>query len=913
MTKNHAEAAWAEGEEGLSIDALRRFLRDRLPEHMVPSFFVLLEDLPLTPNGKIDRRALELVGAEGFVRRDGDAPATPVEEILAGLWSEVLGIPRPARHDSFFDLGGHSLLATQVHSRMRAAFGVEIPLRLLFEEPTLAALGAAVERALAAGDAGAANAAGSAPPIEPRPPGDDTELPLSFAQQRLWFLAQLDPASPAYNVPIALRFSGRLDRGALAACLTAVAARHEALRTTFVPSADDPGRPVQRIAPPVPVPLPLVDLAGLPDPEPEARRLALEEELRPFDLTRGPLLRSTLLGLGEDDHAILFNLHHIISDGWSTGVLVSEVAALYGAFLEGRPSPLPPLPVQYADFARWQRTWLQGEALRAQIAFWRERLAGAPPALEIPADRPRPAAPTGQGGVRRPHLSRAITDGLNAYARRHGVTLFMVLLAGWKSLLHRLTGETDLLIGSPIANRTRPEIEGLIGFFVNTLVLRTDLSGGPSFREAVGRVRETALAAYAHQDLPFERLVEVLVPERSLARTPFFQVMVALQNAPQGDLTLPGLTLAALPVEGKTAKFDITLELYEAPDGIRGRCEYSSDLFDGPTLDRLLGQWAVLLEGALADPRQPLAALPLLPEAERHQTLVEWNAPAWTAAPDEPVHRRFLAEAARTPERVAVIAAGETVTYGEIADRALRLAARLRGLGVGADVPVGVFLPRGAGLLAAMVGVWEAGGAYLPLDPAYPRERLAFMLADTGAPVVVTEAGLVEELAPHPGKLVLLEENAAGSAGVPPAIDFIGRQDAGAPSRGISGSAVHPETLSYVVYTSGSTGRPKGIALPHRVLSTLIDWQLGDWALPPGTGVRTLMFASPSFDASLHESLATLLAGGTLVVATEEHRRDPESLLRWMIEARVERFFLPFVAFQQLAEVAARDGLAPEL
>ncbi|HYG65887.1 MAG TPA: amino acid adenylation domain-containing protein, partial [Thermoanaerobaculia bacterium] len=556
-----------------ATETLRQALRERLPEHMVPAAFVTLPQLPLTPNGKVDRKALPPPEPER-AEESWLAPRTPVEEVLAAIWAELLGLERVGAADSFFDLGGHSLLATRVMSRLRSAFGVEMPLRDLFEAPLLADLAARVEVALRAGTG---HLTPSLLPLSPEP--RQGPLPLSFAQQRLWFIDQLEPGSPLYNMPVTLRVEGPLDPAALASCLGEIVRRHEALRTVFTTLDDSP---VQTVRPAALFVLPVVDLSGLPEGEREARALALaaEEAALPFDLTRGPLLRGVLLRLAGDDHIAALTMHHIASDGWSMGILVRETSALYAAFSEGRPSPLPELPLQYADFSAWQRSWLHGAILESEITFWRRQLAGLPPRLELPTDRPRPAMQSFRGALRPVRLPADLTRQVQVVSRREGATLFMGLLAALQSLLARYSGQQDLAVGSPVAGRNRLEIEGLIGFFVNTLVLRGDLTGEPSFHTLLGRVRETALAAHMHQDVPFEKLVEELAPERSLAQTPLFQVLFVLQNVPVQSLEARDLRLRPVRGTGITSKFDLTLNLREFDGELIGMVEHATDLFD---------------------------------------------------------------------------------------------------------------------------------------------------------------------------------------------------------------------------------------------------------------------------------------------------------------------------------------------
>ncbi|HLL45320.1 MAG TPA: condensation domain-containing protein, partial [Longimicrobiaceae bacterium] len=589
---------------------LRSFAQERLPEHMVPSAYVVLEALPLTPSGKVDRRALP--APEGRPEQDGgyEAPRGALEEALAGIWAEVLGIERVGAQEDFFALGGHSLLATQVVSRMRQALGAEVPLRALFEHPTIRALACVVR----AGEGGRDAERGAVlRPVERSEP-----LPLSFAQERLWFLDRLEPGSPFYGIPAVLRLEGVLRVEALERALGEIVRRHEALRTVFRVEQD---RPVQVILPPAPLVLGVEEFSGR---ELEARVQRAVEQ--PFDLEWGPLFRAVLLRLGEAEHVLLLCMHHIVSDGWSLGVFSSELSALYAAFLHGGPSPLPELEVQYADYAAWQREHLAGERLERELGYWRERLAGAPAVLELPTDRPRPAVQSYRGALRRFEVAAAQVEGLRAVGQRGGCTLFMVLLGAFQVLLSKYAGQEEVSVGSPIAGRTRREVEGLIGFFVNTLVLRSDCGGDPSFTELLGRVREGTLGAYAHQELPFEKLVEQLRPERSLSYSPLFQVMFALQNAPEGVLELPGLRWRFVEADAGTAKFDLSLFMVE--DGARLSClwEYATDLFEGETVGRMAEQLGVLLEAVAADPGRRLSELPLLSAAERARVLEEWNA-----------------------------------------------------------------------------------------------------------------------------------------------------------------------------------------------------------------------------------------------------------------------------------------------
>ncbi len=837
--------------EGVSGGELRAFLAERLPDYMVPSAFVALADLPLTPSGKLDRRSLARFepAAELPGGGEGPPPRSAVEILLAGIWSEILGVEGIGTADNFFELGGHSLLATQVLARVRQVLEVEIAVKRLFETPTLGGLAEAIEEALAAGPAQRVRAAPILALARP-----ETELPLSFAQERLWFLDQLEPGSAAYNLGSALRLAGQLDVPALAASLGEIVRRHAVLRTTFR-TVD--GRPVQVIAP-VSALLPRVDLSALPGEEREAelRRLVREEVRRAFDLLRGPLLRATLVRLAADEHALLFFLHHIVSDGWSTGILVRELGALYGSFLAGWPSPLRELPFQYADFAVWQRGHLTGAVLEAELAYWREALADLSP-LDLPTDRPRPAVRRGRGGRCHLQLSPESSGALARLSRRTSGTLFMTLLSGLAALLSRMTGQDDFAVGTPVANRNRAEIEGLIGFFVNTLVLRLRSAGDPAWSDLLAAVRRTALAAYAHQNLPFEQIVEELAPERDPGRTPLFQVMLALQNLDIGTLALPGLLLEPIPMTAETAKFDLLLTLAEEPSGILGLWEYDRDLFDAPTIERLSRHFAVLLDGAAQSSGARLSELPLLAAAERQQLVREWSDERSEYPRESPLPALFAAQAAATPDAVALDGAlddgAAALSYGELGRRANRLAYRLAALGVGPEVRVGLCLERSFDWLVAALGILGAGGAYVPLDPSYPRERLALLAS--GAAVLVTVERWLPRLPPGPRIYCLDQEAAApGSAA----------------AAATAATAVAPESGAtadspcYVLYTSGSTGLPKGVVVPHRGVVRLVR---GTGYVHFGPGEVFLQLSPLSFDASTFEIWGALLHGGRLVLA----------------------------------------------
>ena len=825
--------------------ALRQHLAARLPAYMVPSDLVILRELPLTGHGKVDRARLPAPPprpAAAF-----EPPRTPVEEMAADIWREVLGVPRVGRHDDFFALGGHSLLATQAMIRLRDATGIELPVRILFQAPTLEALAAAVAERQAAG---AASSSRTLPPLV-AVPRDGSPLPLSFAQERLWFLDRLAPGNPAYNLALALRIDGPLDVRRLAGAFAALVSRHEALRTRFPELAAD-GKPMQVIEPAEGAfrALRLTDLEHLgAAADAEVLRLAAADALRPFDLAAGPPLRATLLRLDEARHVLLLAIHHIVSDAWSMGILVRELTALYGG------EDLAPLPVQFADYAVWQRARLDGAEMERQLAFWRGHLSGAPVGLDLPVDRPRPPVPSLRGGRVPVGLPADVSGALAERARDAGATLYMTLLAAWAVLLSRLSGQADLVLGTAVANRDRPELERLIGLFVNTLALRLDLDGDPAFVELVARARRTVLDAFAHRDLPFEKLVEELHPARERSRQPVFQVMLTFQNVPPGTAEVAGLALAPLAVEDETAKFDLTLTLFEADGCVRGNLEYASDLFERATAARLAGHFQTLLAGAATVPAARLGELPLLTAAERRQVLTAWNGDAAELPPQGTIHELLSAQAARAPDAVAVVCGDASLSYGEVARRARRLARRLLALGIAPEERVALYAGRSPELIIAFLGILAAGAAYLPLDPSSPPERLAWMLADAGARVLLAGQDLARaaELlaAVERGSLRVLWLEELEDAGEPPAWPL---------------PEVPAASLAYVMYTSGSTGTPKGVAVTHRNVVRLVRPARGPACADLGPQHTWLQLAPVSFDAATLEIWAPLLNGGRLAL-----------------------------------------------
>lgn len=781
--------------------------------------------------------------ARPSLRTPYQEPGDAIERAIAADWEGILGIAPIGAHDDFFELGGHSLLATQLVSRLRDTYQVELPLRNLFETPTVAGLAALIRAAKIAPDA-----AGPAV-ILPVPRDDNRALPLSFGQQRLWFLDQLDPGSPLYNNFAALRVAGPLDVALLERSLTEIVRRHEVLRTTF---SERDGQAVQAIIPAeqcAAVTIPVIDLTGLPADaiDAEVLRRAGAEAQTPFDLTTGPLLRGRLLRTADQEHILFFTMHHIVSDGWSVGVLIRELAALYRNPLDG---VLPPLPIQYADYAAWQRDWLAGELRETQLAYWRGRLANIAP-LDLPTDRPRSAVQTFHGANHWFELPGNLAARLESLAKQEGATLFMALTAALQTVLARYTGQDDITIGTPIANRDRAETAGLIGFLLNTLVLRTDLAGQPTFRELLARVKETALGAYAHQDLPFEMLVEELQPARDMSRAPFFQVMFDLQAAPLQGLALPDVTLTPLRVDGGTAKFDLALSLEYGPDRLGGYLNYNTDLLDAETAAALVAHLRVLLEAAVAEPDRRITDLPLLTPDETQRILGAWNATDTGKRETRSVAEMFAAQVKQRPNATAVIcevgaeakaemrgASTLTLTYAELDERAEDLARHLRSLGVGAESIVALLTERSLEMVVAIMGVIKAGGAFLPIDPATPPDRIRFILDDSGASVV------------HP------DTDRPTGAQRPTSVQHP------------ASSSLLPAALAYVIYTSGSTGQPKGVLIEQSGLAQHLHDVAAHFGLRPGD--RVLQFAAPTFDQGLEQILAALTTGCTLVVRGPE-------------------------------------------
>ena len=857
------------------ISELRQFLAGNLPMYMVPQAFVFLESLPLTTNRKVDRRALPAPNLEGDRRDQYVAPRNAIEEMLLQIWTEVLKVGQVGIYDNFFEIGGHSLLATQLVSRIRSLFKIELPLRSLFAAATVAELAHLIEPLQQQ------NLTLTVPPILPRT--KDTEPPLSFAQQRLWFLDQLQPNSALYNIPMVLRLQGNLNQGALEQSLWSICDRHEVLRTNFVTINGQPTQIIQTTRETISV----VDLQDLPIQEQaeKTQQLKQKQATQPFDLAKESLIRITLVVLSETEHLLLVCMHHIISDGWSIEVFIHELTTLYNAYAQNQPANLAPLPIQYADFAIWQRQWLQGDVLQTQLNYWQNQLADAPALLSLPTDHPRPAVQSFVGTQQEFSLSPKLSQALTELSRQQGVTLFMTLLAAFDTLLYRYTGSSDILVGTPIANRNRGEIEGLIGFFVNTLVMRTDLSDNPSFSQLLTRVREVTMDAYAHQDLPFEMLVEALQPERDLSHTPLFQVAFVLQNTPKSEIAMTGLTVTDLPPENTTAKFDLTLAMVNTDDGLKGVWEYNTDLFESSTIERLSGHFLNLLGGIVANPQARISQLPLLTESETNQLLIEWNNTQVDYPQIKCIHQLFEEQAERTPDAIAVVFENQQLTYAELNDRANQLAHYLRKLGVKPDELVGICLERSLDMIVGLLAILKVGGAYVPIDPDYPQERISFMLQDTQVKIILTCESLQNSLQNHQTIVICLDKD---------------WQQINQASLENLNSTVSADNLAYVIYTSGSTGIPKGVIVTHQAVNRLV---LNTNYIQFTPDDRVVQASNIAFDAATFEIWGALLNGAKIIIIAKSVLLSPQELALSLKENQISVLFLTTAFFNQLANL----------
>ncbi|WP_344662031.1 amino acid adenylation domain-containing protein, partial [Catenulispora subtropica] len=880
--------AYYTAEQPVAPERLRAHLAEALPEYMIPSAFLHLTDLPLTPNGKLDRAALPDPGDAARAHNGAYTPPEgETEQALAEIWAELLGVERVGRHDDFFHLGGHSLLAMRLVSRIRDRLGVDVELPAVFAEPVLAALAAVVRGARPAPHAPLVPVARTGP------------LPLSSAQQRLWFLAQMEGVSQAYHIPVGLRLTGTLDRTALRRALDTIVARHEALRTTFV-RVD--GEPAQRIADHGTFALADHDLRGHDHPDDALRHLVDLEATAPFDLERGPLVRGLLAREADDRHVLLVTAHHIVFDGWSMGVFLKELGLLYRSFTapatHSTPNPLPALPtlpVQYADYAAWQRARDAGGDLDRQAAYWQDALAGAPELTELPSDRPRPAHQDFAGASVDVELDADLTAALRAWADRHGTTVYTALLAGWAALAARLSGQAEAVIGTPSANRRHADVEGLIGFFVTMLPVRLSTATAPSAGAWLRHVAEQVLAAQAHQDLPFERIVELLQPARSLAHSALFQIAFAWQSGLQEPPALPGLAIEPIEAgEHRSSRFDLTLSLGESGGRITGAAEYATALFDRATVLRYLDHWRTLLNAlATAPDDRALADLPLL-DRDEHDLLVHgWNRTAADLRREVCLHELVEEQAARTPRAVALLHGDQRVEYGALNADANRLAHHLARLGVARGDHVAVAVERGVPMVTAVLAVLKAGAAYVPLDPAHPAERLRDLLADCAPVAVLTE-----------GAPTWAHDATYVDVSVPEAWKDCPAGNPEPRARGL-----HPDHLAYVIYTSGSTGRPKGVMISHAAACNTLQDINSRYAMGPADVV--LAVSSLSFDLSVYDIFGVLAAGGAVVLPPAGRTPDP---LHWQELVRRHRVTIwnSVPALMQLfTDSAAQLGAEP--
>jgi amino acid adenylation domain-containing protein len=826
------------------VEQLRKLLRAAVPEYMVPSHFVELEGFPLTPNGKVDRKALPAPSESSVVATaETVGPRNQTEESLVAIWSELLSVDKIGIHDNFFELGGHSLLAIRAMTRIRDVFRVNLPLQRLFENPTVAGLAAAV--------LAVSSTAEEVRRIEPRK--QTGPCPLSFAQEQFWLLHQMvPPGSPVYNIVDTIAISGTYHAFALKSALAELVRRHEILRTAFV--LPD-GQLRQMVSPASDLALPELDLTSLPELERAHRwtEFVREQGQKAFDLSQPPLFRATVIHHSEREHMVLLVIHHIVADEWAMRIIQDEVKQLYAAFSQHRPSPLAELPVQYADFACWQRDWFQGDKLEEQVAYWKKELEGASPVLALPTDKPRPSAQTFQGATEYFTLPKSLLRDLRALGLKEQATLFMLLEAAFAALLHRYSGQADILVGTPISGRTQSETGRLVGCFLNTVVLRSQLTAGQSFRAQLQQARARALGAFAHAELPFGRLVATVAADRDPSRTPLFQAMFVLHD-PDGNSPVSN-GFGHQELQTGTSKFDLSLYAAATEHGLDGLMEYNTDLFEADTISRLCRHFGVLLQAIARDPDQSVSGLPLLTEADRQQLLVEWNRTEADYPREVALAELVEAQVERTPEAVAVVCGSESLAFAELNARANQLAHELRAHGAGPDRLVGICVERSLDMVVSLLAVVKAGAAYLPLDPLFPPERLSYMLQDSGASLVVTQDSLRASLPAFSGTVVSLDETSWKSN-----------------PRDNLAVAVQPDHLAYVIYTSGSTGRPKGVEVLRGALTNLL-WSMRQW-LELTSEDRVLAITTISFDIAGLDIWLPLLVGARLVVASREEASD---------------------------------------
>ncbi|MBD2515972.1 amino acid adenylation domain-containing protein [Nostoc sp. FACHB-973] len=863
---------------------IRSFLEQKLPDYMVPNAFVLMEKLPVLPNGKLDRHSLPAPNISADIR-NFVAPRTPIEQLIATIWAEVLGLQKVGIYDNFLELGGHSLLASLVISRLRESLSVELSVGALFESPTVASLSEQI-----ATSHHQKQQTNPLPALQPV--SRSLELPLSLTQQRFWFIDQMEGANAAYNIARALRLVGRLNLTTLQQAIKSIIQRHETLRTSF---GIVDGKPVQFIAATVPFTLPLVDLQELPEVErlAELQKLITAEYTQPFALSTTSLLRVKLIRLESDSHILLVTMHHIISDAWSVGIFLKELSNFYAA------SPLPELLIQYVDYTYWQRQWLQNDAIATQLNYWKQQLADAPPLIELPTDRSHSAIQTFRSSIERFKLGDDLTSKLKTLSQKSGASLFMTLQAAFVTLLSRYTGQEDIVIGSPITNRNHPALEPLIGFFVNTLVLRTRLKNNPTFRELLTQVRQVALDAYAHQDVPFNRLVEFLQPQRHLSHSPLFQVMFVLQNSPVEKLELPGLSVTQIELDRPTAgaTFDLTLSMQEIDSELRGAFEYNANLFDADTIARMVGHFQTLVEGIVTNPEQQIANLPLLTADEQHQLLGEWNNTQTNYPQDKCTHELVTIQAEKTPDAVAVVFENQQLTYRQLNLQANQLAHYLKSLGVEKETLVGVFLERSFEMAVGFLGILKAGGAYVPLDPNYPPERLNYMVADSQMSVILTHSSLLPYLS------ATLEQAQTKIICWDKDIETIASQSLDNPI-----NSVQPANLAYVIYTSGSTGQPKAVLIQHSALLNLLFWHLNNFEVKLSD--RATQLAGTAFDAAVWELWPYLVVGASIYLIKSEFLLSPKTLQEQLISHNITISFIPTPLAEKLCLLAWPENTA---
>ncbi len=860
----------------LDKDGIRTYAARQLPDYMVPSSWIQIQQMPLSPNGKIDRQALSRIESTEPAQASMKyvEPQTPIQRGLAEIWTEVLGRDTIGIHDHFFNIGGHSLMATQVISRVNDTFNVSIPVARMFERPTIAGFAdllCSLQREQDSSDT---------PPLVPVERGNTA--PLSFAQQRLWFISQMEPDNPVYNIPMAMGLEGKLDLDALQKSVNRIITRHETLRSRF---RHEGGKPVQIIDAIDVIDMPVIDMSHIApaDRDLESQRFINEAAFQPFDLTRDYPLRVQLMRFSTDHHILLITMHHIASDGWSLGILFNELTVLYEAYARGGSTTLSPLPIQYADFAIWQRQWLSGNELERQLGYWRSQLSGELPVLELPLDHPRPAVQSFNGEWESYILPKKLSDSIKQLSRREQTTLFMTLLAAFQVLLHRYARQNDIITGSPVANRNRSEIEGLIGFFVNMLVLRTQIDPERPFIELMQRVRKTTLDAYSHQDMPFEKLVESLGLQRDLSRSPLIQMTFALQNAPMEPLDLVGLSLRKMMIKCETVRFDLEAQVWDRDDGLVVTITYNTDLFDASTIQRMLGHYHHLLESIVSNPSAPVRELTMLSDSEYEQVITEWNHTATDYPRKVGIPDLFTRRAESHPDAIAIVHGNDQVSYGELEAKTDQLARYLQSLNVTTGTPVAIALDRSIDMVVAMLGILKAGGIYIPLDPDYPEQRQRLMIEDSHAAILITRESLWQRPAPDHVRLVCLDRE---SSAITSQYSTTRHNETGG------------DNPAYIMYTSGSTGRPKGVCVPHRGVVRLVCET--DYIQLTGSD-RVAQVSNCSFDAATFEIWGALLNGSRLVIFDQEQILSPGEFASALQEAGVTTLFLTTAMFNLMA------------